>query len=126
MCIRDSSCADLLDSCRFSEFWTEYKTLGDDVGLKKLASTSEEKIRQGIVNVLALSYRSAPASVVSAALNLTDSAAVAKYDGIESASKDKVMFVETADNTKRGRVFQDSVDFSAISSLMSKASVTSQ
>ena len=121
-----TSCAELLDSCQFSEFWGIFKTLEGDSNLKSLASGATGKLRQSIVNVLALSYRSAPLTIVTAALDMEDSAAIAKFENVEVVEGGSVNFVPTTDNTKRDRVFQEGVNFSAISNLLSKASVTSQ
>lgn len=74
------------------------------------------KLKQGIVDVLALSYRAAPLAVVKAALN-TDKVD-SSHPKIESVTGDQVLFVASADNTKRTSVFQEGVKFSAICDLI--------
>jgi hypothetical protein len=50
---------------------------------------------------------------------------VAKY--VESVNgDDTVSFAATADNTKRGRVFQEGVTFTEIATLMSKTRVAKE
>lgn len=114
-------CAELLDSCRFAEFWTLYKTLESNESLLPLVKSGTDHLCQSIASVLALSYRTAPLSVVTCALH-TDN--VAKY--VESVNGDTVSFAATADNTKRGRVFQEGVTFTEIATLMSKTRVAKE
>ena len=112
------SCAELLDSCRFSEFWTVYKELESNADVSNLVKSSKEKLCESIASVLALSYRSAPLDFVQGALNEKD---VSKY--VEKVDGTIVYFTATADNTKRGRVFQEGVTFKEISSLIYKTTV---
>jgi hypothetical protein len=108
------SCFELLDACKFKEFWTIFKELEGNADLK--AVVKPDQIRQGIVDVLALSYRAAPIEVVKIALNVDS--VDASYTNVESVSATEVVFVATPDNTKRSRVFQEGVKFSAISSFV--------
>jgi CSN8/PSMD8/EIF3K family len=108
-------CAELLDSCQFAQFWTLYKTLESNESLLPMVESGTDRLCQSIATVLALSYRTAPLSVVTSALH-TDN--VAKY--VESVNGDTVSFPATPDNTKRGRVFQEGVTFTEIATLMSK------
>jgi hypothetical protein len=108
------SCFELLDTCKFKEFWTTFKQLEGNADLKALAKP--EKMRQGIIDVLALSYRAAPLDVVKVALNVEK--VDASFAKIESVSATEVLFEATADNTKRDRVFQEGVKFSQISSFV--------
>ena len=93
--------------------------------VKTLASgASTEQLQRAIVNVLAQTYKSSSLSKVLAALNMSSGGALSKlnHPSVESVSGDKVIFVATADNTKRQRVFQEGVNFGAISSMMAKVS----
>jgi hypothetical protein len=95
-----------LDACKFKDFWTTLKELEGNADLKALVKA--DQIRQGIVDVLALSYRVAPIEVVKVALNV--GAVDASYTNIESVSATEVVFVATPENTKRSRVFQEGVE----------------
>jgi hypothetical protein len=110
-----------LDSCQFSEFWTVFKSLESNDTLLPLAKSGTNGLCQSIAGVLQLSYRTAPLSVVQSALNTQN---VDKY--VESVNGDLVSFAATADNTKRGRVFQEGVTFSEISNLMSNTRVAKE
>jgi hypothetical protein len=104
----------LLDGCKFTEFWEAFKQLESNADLK----VDAQKLRQGIMSVLALCYRAAPLSVVQSALNSTATVEVSAYAEIESVSGDSVTFAATADNTKRHRVFQEGITFSSVSSFV--------
>ena len=103
-----------MDACKFKDFWTIFKELEGNADLKALVKP--DQIRQGIIDVLALSYRAAPIEVVKIALNVAS--VDASYTNVESVSATEVVFVATPDNTKRSRVFQEGVKFSAISSFV--------
>ncbi len=106
-----------MDACNFKDFWILFKDLqGGNADLKALVH-ADDQLRQGIVDVLALSYRAAPLDVVKVALNV-DTVDVAAYPKVESVSATQVLFVATPDNTKRSRVFQEGLKFSAISSFV--------
>mmetsp|Transcript_9666 Transcript_9666/g.7941 ORF Transcript_9666/g.7941 Transcript_9666/m.7941 type:complete len:95 (+) Transcript_9666:93-377(+) len=85
------------------------------------STTTTQKLRSGIAEVLAISYRSAPLSVVQAALNTTSSGDISELSEVVSIDQDKVNFVATSDNTKRNRVFQEGVQFSSLASLVAKS-----
>ena len=85
----DYSCAELLESCQFSEFWPEFRKLGipeygardnetvvsDDRKLLSNAvngSSASNQIRINMIQMLARTYRSAPLSSVLGALDLKD------------------------------------------------------
>jgi translation initiation factor 3 subunit K len=127
-CASILQCADLLDSCRFAEFWTAWKSLeGNPPAVIAAVPLSQyhAKLQVGICSVLALTYRAAPLKLVLAALDmatgteLTSRSDLAATIGNVDASQ--VYFVATAANTKRHRVYQD-VDFTSISNLMAKIS----
>lgn len=123
-CAAVIKCAKLLESCKFAEFWTAFTSLPGSDQIKSLAGNSTEKLQRAILEVLALTYRTASLSKVLAALNMSSGDAISKlnHSSVESVSGDKVVFVATADNTKRNRVFQEGVDFGAIASMMAKVS----
>jgi translation initiation factor 3 subunit K len=119
-------CSEQLDSCEFIEFWKTFALLqkSDDAAIKGMATKHEGKLQSSILSTLALSYKEAPASVVLTALNITkiDAITALKNPTVESISSDSkvVVFVASQDNTKRKRVYQEGVNFTAISSLMAK------
>ena len=119
-------CGEHLDACRFGDFWKEYAVLqsSGDAVVSGLAISSVEQLQKAILDALALSYKEAPASVVTSALNVDSVKAVEtlKHSSVEKVSADSVVFVSTPDNTKRERVYQEGVTFATISSLLSKMS----
>jgi translation initiation factor 3 subunit K len=123
-CATILKCGNLLDACQFEEFWTTLGGIQGDDQCKSLASGSTDRLQSAIAEVLALSYRTAALSMVLSALNLKSGDALVQMACVESVSGDVVTFVATADNTKRNRVFQEGVNFGAISSMMGK--VTSE
>jgi len=89
-------CAELLESCHFSEFWPEFRKLGipeygaregetvvsEDRRLLSNAvngSTASSRIRTNMINMLARTYRSAPLAVILAALDLKDADALKEF-----------------------------------------------
>jgi hypothetical protein len=78
-------------------------------------------LQQGIVDVLALSYRAAPLAAVQVALNVETVDVSAYPNKMESVSVTQVLFVATPDNTKRCRLFQEGRKFSAISSFVASS-----
>jgi translation initiation factor 3 subunit K len=118
-------CSQLLESCQFVEFWAALSKISTaDATMKALVGRSTEKLQRGILQVLAMSYKSAKLENVLASLNLKDAAALTqlKEPCVVSVSGDAVVFVATADNTKRNRVFQEGLSYSAIANLMAKVS----
>mgnify|MGYP005849260493 CR=1 FL=1 len=124
-CASILKCAELLDACQFAEFWTTYKSLEANPPAAIAAvplSQHHAKLQAAICAVLALTYRTAPLSVATVALNVGSGSELSgrkDLPQIESVDASNVYFAPTADNTKRNRVFQD-VDFNSISSLMTK------
>jgi len=118
------SCSTLLDACKFTEFWPMFMGLGGNDAITKIIGTSKEKMQRSIIHVLAMTFRTATLSKVLECTNVTSADELTKLQSpcIESVSGDKVSFVPTADNTKRTRVFQEGVNFSAISAMMAKVS----
>ena len=118
------ACSGLLDSCKFTEFWSAFSALEGYESIKALSSSSKEKMQRAIVEVLALTYRTASASKVLEALNMSSTADLAKlsHPSIESIEGETVAFIASADNTKRSRQFQEGVNFNVIASMMAKVS----
>ena len=115
-------CNSLLDACEFVEFWGKIETLNADGDkyIKALLGRATEILQKGILEAMALTYRSAALEKVLANLNMNSSAA-AQIDSlpcIESVSGNTVTFVAAADNTKRSRVFQEGVSYGAIANMM--------
>jgi translation initiation factor 3 subunit K len=119
-------CSEQLDACNFIEFWKTFAVMqqSSDAAIKGMANSKsmEGKLQGAILSTLALSYKEAPASVVLTALNVTSVNAVTalKNPTVESITADTVVFLASQDNTKRKRVYQEGVNFTAISSLMAK------
>lgn len=124
-------CAELLESCQFSDFWPEFRKLGipeygaregetvvsEDRKLLSNAvngSNASTQIRSNIIQMLARTYRSAPLKLVLAAVDLKDGGSLKSFgikcmvsiDGVETAVVEKVegdlvTFAASADNSKR-------------------------
>lgn len=117
-------CADLLDDCQFNEFWELFNSsISTKLKNMKVGNASATlHLQKSILEVLALSYRVAPISVVTHALNIVGDlkTTLDRFpDNIVSFDDQHLTFRSTTDNTKRNRVYQD-VDFSSITSLMTK------
>jgi len=116
-------CNHLLDTCQFVEFWEIFGTLNSDGDkyIKTLVGRATEVLQKGILEAMALTYRSASLEKVLANLNI-DSSSAAKISSlpcIESVIGSTVTFVATIDNTKRSRVFQEGVSYGAIANMLS-------
>lgn len=124
VCAAVIKCAKLLESCKFTEFWGAFAALSGSDQIKSLIGNSTEKLQRAILEVLALTYRTASVSKVTTALNMSSADGISKlnHPSVESVNGDKVVFAATADNTKRNRIFQEGVDFGAIASMMAKVS----
>jgi translation initiation factor 3 subunit K len=144
-------CAELLESCQFSEFWPEFRKLGiPEYGARdgetvvsedrKLLSnavngpTACSQIRSNMIKMLARTYRSAPLSVVLAALDLKDGASLADFGSkvvceseapiVEKVEGDVVTFAASAENSKRvGSAFKEGVSYDQVASMMSKTAL---
>lgn len=117
-------CSELLEACKFVEFWSAFRGILGSPRIKALLSqASTEKIQKAILGVLALSYRTASTSTVLAAVSMSEEdLSKMNHDAIESITGDKVIFKATSDNTKRNRVFQEGINYSSIASMMAKVS----
>ena len=147
-------CAELLESCHFSDFWPEFRKLGvpeygaqpgetvvsEDRKLLSNAvngSTASTQIRENMIKMLARTYRSAPLAVVLAALDLKDAESLMAFGSkvmveggkspiVETVEGDFVTFAATADNTKRvGSAYKEGVGFGDIAALMAKTAASS-
>jgi translation initiation factor 3 subunit K len=126
-CATILKCANLLESCSFTEFWQVFGGMEGDDQIKSVLAgpvSGTERLQRAIVQVLALTYRTSSLDKVLAALNMSSGDAISKLNHacVESVSGDTVVFAATADNTKRNRVFQEGVNFGAIASMMAKVS----
>ena len=123
-CASIQACADTLDACQYTEFWSLLAKLQtcEMASVAALAKLSVSAFQSGMLTIFSLTYRQAPASVVLAALQVDslDKIAALKHAAVESVAGNTVSFQSTSDNTKREHVFQESVGFTAITSLMSK------
>jgi hypothetical protein len=115
-----------LSACQFAEFWKSYESLESsaDPVLAGVAKRSVARLQASILQVLALTYKEAPTSVVSKALRGITAADITALQSpvVQSTSADCVVFAASADNTKREKVYQEGVSFSTIGSLLSKIS----
>lgn len=118
------SCASLLEACKFTEFWPAFTSLDGGSALKTLVGASTEKMQRAILDVLALTYRTASLSTVLEALNMKSGDELSKLSQpcVEAIDGNFVRFAASADNTKRSRVFQEGVNYSVISAMMAKVS----
>lgn len=127
-------CSDLLEQCQFAEFWTTFRPLvlseeAPELLKSAVASPSAvDKLRRSILGILALTYRTAPVSVVLPALDMRETSELKKFvsddqvaNGIvETLEGDSVTFVATASNTKRDKVFKEGVSFASVSAMINK------
>lgn len=121
-CALIKTCFDQLESCQFSQFWESYEQIKSSSLGGYLSDTTAKTIQGAILQVLSLTYKEAPSSVILPALKLSsmDAVKALNHGSVESVSNDKVIFVPTGDNTKRQRLYQESLNFESISALMSK------
>jgi hypothetical protein len=130
-------CCRLMDSCQFVEFWKVFRTItpdmfgdgnvpsGDSLAIFMMLAQSDGAtllLRRAILQVIALTSKSAPTGKVLAALDLgsVDELQKLNFPCVASVSSDVVVFVATGDNTKRERVFQEGLSYGDISEMMSK------
>lgn len=155
-------CAELLESCHFSEFWPAFRMLGipeygaregetvvsEDRKLLSNAvngSSASNQIRSNMIKMLARTYRSAPLSVILAALDLKDAESLKAFGSkvmlsvegasgsenetpiVEKVEGDFVTFAASADNTKRvGSAYKEGVSYDDVAAMMSKTSLRGQ
>lgn len=125
-CASIQTCLSQLSACQFSDFWKSYESLesSTDLVIANVAKRSVQRLQMSILQVLALTYKEAPSSVVSKTLRGIKADEIASLNSpcVKSSSADGVVFEASADNTKREKVFQESVNFATIGSLLSKIS----
>lgn len=140
-CASVIECNRSLDSCEFVEFWNSYESLSSLLlngseelqsphYLKELlgSSRAETELRNGILDVMALTYRSAKLSTVLSNLNLSSMSDLSSLSSsaVESINDTTVTFVKTSNNSKRGRVYQEGISYGDIASMMSKVNVSAE
>lgn len=121
-CADVNTCLVQLESCQFSQFWESYAKLKSTQLGPYLTPEMTKTFQGAILQVLSLTYQEAPASVVLAALQVDSTDAALEHASVERVSADAVVFKSTVDNTKRQRLYQESLNFESISALMSKIS----
>ena len=155
-------CAELLESCDFALFWPEFRKLGipeygvvegdavsDDRRLLSNAvngPTSSTTLRTNVIRMLARTYRSAPLSLVLAALDLKDAGSLREFGSsvmlspeggatgsenetpiVEGVAGDIVTFAASQDNTKRvGSAYKGGVSYDDVATMMSKSAAHGQ
>jgi hypothetical protein len=133
LCATILQCADLLDACQFTQFWTTFATVSQQLQQQPvppsdvvqamdfiLKNTATKRLQSAILQVVSSTYRSAPLTLVQSALGNVTAEDLTKSFAppIETVQGNLVTFVPTADNTKRNRVFKEEVDFAAISKMV--------
>ena len=109
-------CSAYLTACNFADFWKTFVNLqtSDDVLVQKTSQAAVSHFQQTILEILALSYKKAPVSIILAALN------VKTLPSTLSIEDDTVVFTATAENTKRERVYQEGINFGNVTLLLHK------
>lgn len=127
-------CADLLETCQFSQFWPIFHQLSGTHASLSSASSSPStvrKLRRSILSLLSLVYKTAPLVVVLSALELTSSFALKDFlneDGNEHVADlvaevkegECVDFRPRPENTRRTRVFKEGVNFDSVANVLAK------
>jgi len=142
LCAALSTCAELLEGCRFREFWAAYFRISKDradpvaeVDLDVITSLEVvDKLRTSIWKIFALAYLSAPLEVLLHALHFEKKSEFEDFarrnqevgGAVEVLDDRTVTFVASQDNTKRNRVFQEGVKINAIANMMAKATVAKE
>jgi hypothetical protein len=132
-----SQCMEFLNSCQYAQFWRYYhqyliqdeavpssSTAAAPVPDPRIAALAPQLIpvlRRNILQVLALSYRQAPLTVVQTALDTQDVAPFRSDAVVDKVTETTVVFVATPDNTPRQKVYEESVHYSSIRSLLSRS-----
>lgn len=130
-------CADLLETCQFSQFWLTLQQISTNTkhaSLSAFASspTTVAKLRRSILTLLSLTYITTPLAVVLSALDLKSSFALKDFlqeDGNEHVAAlvkevkegECVDFMPRKENTRRNRVFKEGVGFDSIANIISHA-----
>jgi hypothetical protein len=123
-----------LEACQFEKFWASYailqkwdtanhsnSSLGSNTTptIAELTQKSVARMQQAVLHALSFTYQQAPVSVVLAAINAKDASAI-QASVVEKVDETTVTFVPNVYNTKKQRVYQESLSFSAVTHLMNK------
>lgn len=114
-------CADLLDSCQFTEFWSVFHSIGsnsvDYEIISTLSSSNHAKnaLRKYILQALSLSFKSTKLSFVVQQLDYesgsgeVDSFLRGEGSVVEqfNSGEDSIVFCDNVENTKRQKAHQD-------------------
>lgn len=142
--------ADLLETCRFYEFWPVLRQLADDAttnsgivtparrgaSLSAVAAdpATVARLRRSILSLLSLTYTTTPLAVVLSALDLKSSFALKDFlqeEGNEASAAlvaevkegECVEFRPRKENTRRHRVFKEGVNFDSIAHMLENSSM---
>jgi len=125
-------CADLLDSCQFTEFWSVFQSIesnsGDNEAVSRLSKSSHAKcaLRKSILNTLSLSFKSTKLSYVLEQLDIGKGSESEDFlngqsdvvDQLSDAS-DSIVFTDNIENTKRNKVnVEGGIDYGMIRGLV--------
>lgn len=115
-------CADQLDACQFTNFWTSLAALtsSSDAMIALASQAAVPALQAAILSALALTYKTAPTSVVMESLHVNDPGQFTAHPAVASTDSTTVVFTAGAENTKRQRVFQEGVSFTTITGLLQK------
>lgn len=124
-------CAELQDSCQFTEFWTVYHSIATNSGdyelVSKLTKSAHAKnaLRKSILNTLSLAFKTTKLSYVLEQLDMkTDEvdAVLGKVNTVVekvNTDSDSICFCDNVENTKRDKVNQEGgIDFAMIRGLV--------
>mmetsp|Transcript_21490 Transcript_21490/g.27094 ORF Transcript_21490/g.27094 Transcript_21490/m.27094 type:complete len:252 (-) Transcript_21490:93-848(-) len=125
-------CADLLDSCQFSEFWSVFHSIENNSGdyemVSKLSKSFHAKsaLRKSILNTLSLSFKSTKLSYVLGQLdfekdNESEVLLKGESDVVEqfNDASDSIIFTDNIENTKRNKVnLEGGIDYGMIRGLV--------
>lgn len=126
-------CADLLDSCQFTEFWSVFHLISTNASEFEMVATlststhAKNALRKSILNALSLAFKSTKLSFVLQQLDIESKSDEADaffkdennvIDQINK-SQDLIAFCDNVENTKRNKVNQDGgIDYGMIRGLV--------
>jgi hypothetical protein len=128
-----------LEACQFEKFWASYAILEKldpnnsssitamtTPAISELAQKSVARMQHAVLHALSFTYQQAPVSVVLAAINAKDASSIQalvdmrKDSVVEKVDATTVTFIPNVYNTKKQRVYQESLSFAAVTNLMNK------
>lgn len=126
-----------LEACQFTKFWASYALLEKNdsttttttttPAIAELARKSVGRMQQAVLHVLSFTYQQAPVTVVLSALNAPEDSIqairgllVRKDSVVDQVNETTVTFIPNVYNTKKQRVYQESLSFAAVTNLMNK------